>query len=283
MAQLERTASRQIPTLRRLRQAAPDLQRFFVAAQPLARSSRASLGALGEAAVTGRAALAESREEVAELRELAEDAPRLGKPLRQFLQALDDRTRSYEDDPEAGLRAPPAPDKTAYRDGQGYTGMENLLNYIYWQTLGINAYDELGHMLRIGLVAGSPCQRYVARPTAEIIANCNSWLGPFQPGITAPDPSAGAEQAQALRRQAAGAERRGGPAPDGPGGERATRPLPGQPDLSAPQIVLPDRIQELVDELGELLPRAGGRLPGGVTDRSDPARDALLLDYLFAP
>ena len=281
MAQLERTASRQIPTLRRLRQAAPHLERFFTAVQPFARSSRASLGALGEAAVTGRAALAESREEVSELRQLAEQAPRLGTPLRQFLQALDDRTRSYEDDPEAGTRAPPAPDKTAYRDGQGYTGMENLLNYIYWQTLGINAYDELGHMLRVGALANSPCQRYVARPTPEVAENCNSWLGPFQPGVTAPDPSASAQEAAALRRQARRAERRGGPAPDGPGGERATSPLPGQPDHSAPQIVLPGGIQELVDELGELLPRAGGQLPG--TAGGESTRDALLLDYLLAP
>jgi ABC-type transporter Mla subunit MlaD len=282
MAQLERTASRQIPTLRRLRQAAPDLHRFFSAAQPFARSSRASLGALGEAAVTGRRAIAESREEVAELRALAEDAPRLGKPLRQFLQALDDRGRSYEDDPEAGRRAPPAPDKTAYRDGQGYTGMENLFNYFYWQTLGINPYDELGHMLRVGAVAGSPCQRYVARPTPEIIANCNSWLGPFQPGITVPDPSAGAERTPTVRREARRAEGRERPAASGPGGERATRPLPGQPDPSVPRIVLPDGVQELVDQLGDLLPRVGGGRPSGAPD-SSTNRGGLLLDYLLAP
>lgn len=284
MAQLERTAERQIPTLRRLRQAAPDLRRFFTAVQPFARSSRVSLGALGEAAVTGRAAVRESREEIAELRALAEDAPRLAKPLRQFLQAIDDRGRSYEDDPEAGLRAPPAPDKTAYRDGQGYTDMENLFNYIYWQTLGLNPYDELGHMLRVGLVAGSPCQRYVARPTDEIVANCNSWLGPFQPGVTAPDPTANPEQAAALRRQARRAERRdGGPAADGPGGERATQPLPGQPDRSVPRIVLPGGVQELVDKLGDLLPRTRGGLPGGTDGPSRSAGDGLLLDYLLAP
>jgi ABC-type transporter Mla subunit MlaD len=283
MAQLEQTASRQIPTLRRLRQAAPDLQRFFSAAQPFARASRTSLAALGEAAVTGRGAVEESREEVAELRALAEDAPRLAKPLRQFLQALDDRTRSYENDPEAGRRAPPAPDKTAYREGQGYTGMENLFNYIYWQTLGINAYDELGHMLRVGLVAGSQCQRYVARPTEEIIRNCNSWLGPFQPGVTAPDPTASPREAAALRRQARRAERGDRPAPEGPGGERATEPLPGRPDLSAPQIVLPDGVQQLVDQLGDLLPRTGDGLPRAGSDQSVPSRDGLLLDYLLAP
>lgn len=280
MAQLEQTAARQIPTLQRLRQAAPSLHRFFRVVQPFARSSRASLGALGEAAVTGRAAIAESSEEIAELRELAEDAPRLAKPLRQFLQAIDDRTRSYENDPEAGTRAPPAPDKTAYREGQGYTGMENLFNYFYWQTLAINAYDDLGHLLRVGLVAGGPCQRYTARPTPELIRNCASWLGPFQPGVTAPDPTASPQQAAALRRAAAGADRRGRPAGDGPGGVRATQPLPGQPDRSRPRIVLPGDVQQLVDQLGELVPRAGERLPVPGSRDGDAS---LLLDYLLAP
>ncbi|MEX2194797.1 MAG: MlaD family protein [Thermoleophilaceae bacterium] len=283
MAQLERTASRQIPTLQRLRRAAPDLQRFFVAVQPFARSSRASLSSLGEAAVTGRGAIAESGEEIAELRALAEDAPRLGKPLRQFLQAIDDRRRSYEDDPEAGLRAPPAPDKTAYRDGQGYTGMENLFNYIYWQTLGINAFDELGHLLRVGLLAGGSCLRYTARPDQELIDSCASWLGPFQPGVTDPDPTAGAGEAAALERTARRSEDAPGPAADGPA-VRATEPLPGQPDRSRPQIVLPRAVQELVDRLGGLLSRDGGDPPGDARQApGSGGADGQLLDYLLTP
>ena len=44
----------------------------------------------------------------AELRELSEDAPRLAKPLRQFLQTIDDRERSVENDPAHKELAPPA-------------------------------------------------------------------------------------------------------------------------------------------------------------------------------
>jgi len=149
MAELSRTAERQVPTLRKLGAAAPELERFLRSAVPFARESRESIDDLGRAADAGFAAMRESREEVAELAELSGEAPRLAKPLRQFLQTIDDRRRSTESDPLARQTAPPAPDKTAYGDGQGFTGMEAFWNYIYFQTLGINAFDEFGHLLRI--------------------------------------------------------------------------------------------------------------------------------------
>jgi virulence factor Mce-like protein len=283
MAQLEETADAQIPTLRQLRAAAPDLEAFLAAVPDFARNSRGSLKALGRASATGREAIAESREEIAELRELSENAPRFGKPLRQFLQAIDDRRRSVENDPEAGRRAPPAPDKTAYRRGQGYTGMESLLNYVYWQTTAINAYDDIGHVLRIVLTVASPCARYQARPPRDLPRGCRSWTGPFQPGVTAPDPTEGPGEVEKLIAQARENERRArrGDVPkDGPGGIRATEPKPGQRDLSQPQVTLTEGLQALIGRDTPTEAPADPRLP-----QPKPAGEPVdpIIDFLLSP
>ena len=283
MAQLEATADEQIPTLRKLGDAAPALESFLAAVPDFARNSRGSLNALGDASVTGRSAVRESREEIEELNDLARSAPRLGKPLRQFLQALDNRERSVENDPEAGQRAPPAPDKTAYKRGQGYTGMESLLNYVYWQTTAINAYDDIGHMLRIVLIAGSPCARYQARPSREIQKQCASWTGPFQPGVTAPDPTASNESASRLQKLARLNEKRDADdkIPAAPGGVRATKPKPGERDLSKPQIVLPEGIRALLGGRPPSQAPADPRLPTPAPAPMEPPDP--LIDFFLAP
>jgi hypothetical protein len=280
MAELERTATAQIPTLRRLQRAAPDLERFLRATEPFARNTRKAVGPLGEMTDAGRDAISESRQEIRQLRRLAGYAPRLGKPLRQFLQAIDDRRRSIENDPAAKAVAPPAPDKTAYKDGQGFTGMEALMNYIYFQTLAINPFDELGHLLRIVVFAGGPCAPYSANPTPEEIRDCNSWLGPNQPGITAPDPSqqtstASREAAERRRSTPEQRERQRG------AGEPEAPPTPGERDLSKPNVVLPPAVQQLLDDL------RGGSQQGvpRVPDVPDGAGESGvgLLDYLLGP
>lgn len=282
LGQLERTADSQIPTLRSLQRAAPDLERFLVAAQPFARETRGSITALGDATRAGSRAIDESREEIRELRALAALAPRLGEPLRQFLQAIDDRSRSIEDDPAAGRAAPPAPDKTAYSDGQGYTGMEAFWNYIYDQTLAINSFDEMGHLLRIVLIAGGPCAGYSVDPTPEEIEQCNSWLGPNQPGVGGQaDPTASpVDEVQP-----------GLPGPGGPASVRSQRdrrgagepvapPIPGQRDLSKPQTDLPSGLQELVDGLRRGAPQVPVAPGAGQGSGADPAD---VLDYLLGP
>jgi hypothetical protein len=286
MAELGRTADRQIPTLRKLGNAAPELERFLVEAQPFARASRESVDDLGGAADAGLAAVRESKEEIAELAELSGEAPRLAKPLRQFLQTIDDRRRSTDDDPLAAELAPPEPDKTAYRQGQGFTGMESFWNYIYWQTLGINAYDEFGHLLRIVAFTGGPCSPYSANPTQKVVDECSSWLGPTQPGVLGqPDPTEGPEpaaerMARAEARQPARpqTEHRGAGEPEAP-------KLPGQPDISRPQVVVPDEVRELLERLREPLPD-GGALPQTAPGVPAPPATELpqeLLDYLLAP
>jgi virulence factor Mce-like protein len=284
MAQLEATANEQIPTLRQLGEAAPALESFLAAVPDFARNSRGSLRALGDASDVGRAAFQESREEIDELNQLAKNAPKFGKPLRQLLQTIDDRSRSIDDDPEAGQRAPPAPDKTAFKPGQGYTGMENLLNYVYWQTTAINAFDDIGHMLRIVLLPTSPCSKYQTRPTREIQKTCASWTGPFQPGVTAPDPTESAAERARLERLARENEGRSGDdkIPGAPGGLRATEPKPGERDYSQPQIVLPDAIRELLGGQSPTEVPVDPRLPGSAGQSSTTDPDSLI-DYLLGP
>jgi len=278
LAELEKTADEQIPTLRSLERAAPDLERFLRVAAPFARETRGSIKSLGETADVGNAALRESSQEIAELRRLAAFAPRLGKPLRQFLQTIDDRRRSIENDPQAADRAPPAPDKTAFKKGQGYTGMEAFWNYIYFQTLGINAFDEIGHVLRIVLFNTGPCPAYVTKPTATEVKECNSWLGPNQPGVTTAEPKSASARESAPRKGGAKAKPK----------EDATRPKRGagapeapKPGGGAPQIEVPDQVKDLLDRLGKTLPKEtplpldGSSQQGGGTDE--------LLNYLLAP
>jgi ABC-type transporter Mla subunit MlaD len=272
-AQLEATASEQIPLLRRLRQTAPHLTAFLKELGPFSEDSRPSTRALGEAAVEGRRAINESSEEIAQLRELSEDLPRLAKPLRQFLQTMDDRERSIENDPQAGIRAPPAPDKTAYREGQGFTGLEGVWNYIYYQTLGINLFDDVSHLLRIILVQNA-CASYSTNPTEQQRKDCGSGIGSYFPGVTHPDPTEGpaaaANELSAEENIDRFGLRRGAGEPEAPA-------LPGQPDISKPQLTLPPNVQELVDSLRD---PAGAKAPDDAESSADAGR---LLDFLLAP
>jgi ABC-type transporter Mla subunit MlaD len=300
LAQLDATASEQIPFLRRIRAAAPDFYRLLKALEPFSRASRGSTRALGEAAVVGQKALSESAQEIRELRELSEDAPRLAKPLRQFLQSIDDRGRSVDDDPLHTQLAPPAPDKTAAQEGEGFTGMEALLNYVYWQTLGINGFDQVSHFLRIVLLQ-TDCSGYSNNPDVRLIELCSTGVGPYQPCIlkdsdeTVPGFAEGPKRLihngkdlctlEALEGEGAGV---GQPATadtdDDTGlGRRRTRgqpeapPLPGQRDISKPQITLPPQIEGLLDGLTQT-PTVP--LPPQLESESTPET---LLDYLLSP
>jgi hypothetical protein len=271
MSRLEATANEQIPTLKKLETGGPRLRAFLAELGPFSEASRPSIKALGEASLVGREAVTVSLDEVKQLRALAEDAPELAKPLRQFLQSIDDRSRSVDNDPLAEKTSPPAPDKTAYKKGQGFTGMESLINYIYWQTLGINAFDEVSKILRIAAFTGS-CSAYNAKPTPAQMKDCGANIGPTQPGINAADPTEGPELGKSAK--ASGGDSGGRELRELPAEAKAT---PGQPDPSRPQIVLPDGIQAIVDSVR----RGGGsRAP---PEAGSPATANQLLDYLLAP
>ena len=296
MARLGDLTDEQTPLLRDLQDAAPHLEKTFTELGPFAEASRPSFRSLAEAARVGRRALDQSQEEVDELRKLAADAPELAKPLRQFLESIDDRRRAHEYDPRAAQTDPPAPDKTHCEDDSkcGFTGMESVLNYVYWQTLSVNPFDELGHLLRFTVTEGAPCSHPFVRPESEdeeeqhLLEKCNSWLGPSQPGIHSPDPTEGGEAATAAARRAdmgAGVESNAG---DHGADQPEAPPIPGKKDWSQPEFVIPPSLQNLLDVLRPQLP-AKPDLPD-VKDLRDELPDSAqevqpetLLDYLLAP
>jgi ABC-type transporter Mla subunit MlaD len=301
LAQLDATASEQIPFLRRMRAAAPDFHRLLVGLESFSTASRGSTRALGELAVVGRRALTESAEEIAELRELSEDAPRLAKPLRQFLQTIDDRKRSVDNEPTHAAIAPPAPDKTAAQEGEGFTGMEALANYIYWQSLGINGFDQVSHFLRI-VIFINDCSGYQNNPTPALIRQCSTGVGPYQPCLlkdtdeTVPGKAEGPERLihngkdlctlEALEGEGSGANpsaRVANTDADDLGrirgrGQPEAPPLPGQRDISKPQITLPPQIQELLEGITKT-----PTVPQPPEVPNETAAPDTLLDYLLAP
>jgi len=193
MGQLGDLAQAQRPVLRDLGAASGDLDTFLTRLRPFAQAGTPALESLGDASVVGRRAVRESSEEIQELRRLSADAPTLAKPLRQFLQTIDQRDRAVEPDARAAATDPPAPDPTHISgSGGGFTGMEAIWDYFYWQALGTNALDNIGHVLRLG-VDPAGCVTYFNKleDTAESkdLTNCNQFLGPTQPGVTTPDPT----------------------------------------------------------------------------------------------
>jgi phospholipid/cholesterol/gamma-HCH transport system substrate-binding protein len=217
MARLGELADQQTPLLADLRRAAPDLNAFFTRLGPFAEATRPALRSLGAASELGNESFQEGTQEVAELKRLARDAPAVAKPLRQFLQTIDDRARAIEPDRRAAQGAPPAPDKTATRNSSsGFTGMEAVWNYFFWQTLTLNAADDVGHVLKLVGIAND-CRDYrVSRePDDHAFDRCRQWLGPYQPGITASDPTEDGGAAAAREPEA--------------------RPLPGRLPVSRPR------------------------------------------------
>ena len=87
-------------------------------------------------------------------------APAPAKPLRQFLESLDDRRRAIDERPARRRgRRPPASDPSSNRGGDhgGFTGLEALWNYFFWQGLSINGFDDVGHVLRLSVDASASC------------------------------------------------------------------------------------------------------------------------------
>jgi virulence factor Mce-like protein len=211
MGRLGELTNAQTPVLRDLRAASGELDTFLTRLRPFAAEGIPALNALGDASNVGRRAVRKSQEEIRELRLLGQDAPELAKPLRQFLQTLDDRARAVEPDPRAAATDPPAGDKTHISGrGGGFTGMEAVWNYFFWQTLSINALDDVGHILRLSVLVNE-CSPYQTDPSEATLEECNSFLGPTQPGVTTPDPTEGSTPAAAQSAPPSPAKRSPGP------------------------------------------------------------------------
>lgn len=179
MAALGEAAVEQRPVLVDLSAAAEDLERFLDNSGEFAEVARPAIRALSRAAPVGREAVRAARPQVRQLGEYAEPTPELAQNLRITLEDFADPSRAVEKDP----RSP---------DGRGYSGLEAIFAYIFNQSLTINGFDEVSHMVRAA-VHVDDCSPYMdaerAKEDTELVERCNSWLGPNQPGINQPDPS----------------------------------------------------------------------------------------------
>ena len=137
-----------------------------------------------------------------------------------MLEDLNDPKRAVEDDPRAAQQA-------GVKGPRGYSGLEALLQYAFEQSQAANIFDKNGYMFKVSVFA-SKCAPYrdaeSVKADPQLYKDCNSNLGPNEPGITTADPTAGkgaakyqqsvAERARRLSITEQGASSaRGPPAP----------------------------------------------------------------------
>lgn len=291
MAALGQTADASTPYLRDLNASAGQLTRFLDNLGPFSESTRVNVRTLAKTADVGRPAIRSARPTVAELTKTTEKAPELANNLEIVLRDLDDRNRAVEKD----KRSP---------TGQGYTGFEAILSYVFDQMMAINIFDENGHILKVNLSA-SECSDYQNADSLKrkeqqspgFIKRCLAALGPNQPGVTTPDPtdtgvddpgqgasSSNKRASKKSKRDARKHETKSQNAPGQPdlkkalerllgGGGGTNRPAPTLPNVNVPKVPLPS---------APSTPAAPNVHAGGGSG-SQSADPKALLDYLLSP
>ena len=188
---------------------------FLENLEPLSESTQVNLRSLAEASRKGRPAVKAAQPVVAELNAATAKAPELANNAAIVLEHLDDRKHAVEKDP----RSP---------GGQGYTGFEAVLQWVFDQSQAINIYDKNGYILKVNLF-DSKCSDYQNPQSLKeemekdpsFYKDCAAILGPNQPSITTPDPTA-------TGRQFASAEQ-AGPRAEGARAERKPEPSAKEP------------------------------------------------------
>ncbi len=209
LADLENLARVQTPVLTDLRASAPGLNQLVLNLPSFNSATEDSLESLGEASQVGTRALRQGREEIDQLADSGRNATASGEFLADFVRDVDDPARAVEEDTRAA-------EDTGDPDRAGYTGLEGLLNYGYYQAGAVNQFDQVGHLLHFSLyyIFSGECGRFTtgrdfvtsngtpAGPGNEIdgtpglpaegggfttafeeIEDCIGWLGPNQPGL----------------------------------------------------------------------------------------------------
>jgi virulence factor Mce-like protein len=285
MASLGRVADDQGQALRQLDASSQQLTNLFDQLGPFADASRPAFRSLGRASQTGDRAVRAAPPVIDQLGAFSKGAPELGQNLAIVLEHLDDRRHAVEKDP----RSP---------GGQGYSGLEALLQYVYDQTTSTAIFDQSNHILKIGAFVG-PCAPYASEDTLKsnpgLEQQCRSRLGPTQPGLNYPDTTKRATPAEARKR---GARKRidgdrqvpepqlpppsdvSTPAPETP----ATPVTPGVPPVQVPPVA-PGQPAPSVPLPGIPLPSLPGVGSGdkGADDRGGEKAPTSLLDYLLKP
>jgi virulence factor Mce-like protein len=184
MAALGQAADAQTPSLQNLNASAGQLTRLFKDIPPFSKATQTGLGTLADASRAGRPALQAAKPTIAQLGQAVAHMPELANNLAIVLDHLGDRRFAVEKDP----RSP---------GGQGYTGLEAVLQYIFDQTMATNIFDANTHILKVDLFA-SKCSEYQnldslkakLKQDPSFFNDCAAVLGPNLPGITQPDPTA---------------------------------------------------------------------------------------------
>ena len=226
MAALGDASEAQTPALQNLNASADQLATFLENLKPLSESTQVNLRSLAEASRKGRPAVKAAQPVVAELDRATKQAPELANNAAVVFEHLNDRKHAVEKDP----RSP---------GGQGYTGFEAVLQWVFDQSQAINIYDKNGYMLKVNLFH-SKCSDYQnPKSLKEAMAkdpsfykDCAAILGPNQPSITTPDPTA-------TGRQFASAEKK----PDTKA--KSERKSPAK----APERSAPDQVKNKVDDI----------------------------------
>jgi hypothetical protein len=222
---------------------------------------------------------------ISQLNTFSGGAPELGKNLAIILEHLDSRDHAAEKDP----RSP---------GGQGYTGLEALLEYVYDQVMSVNVYDANVHVLKVSLQGGGDCADYAGiKEAKEFGKECAAALGPMLAGLTDPDstrpPGATDDEAATRRRNrrvdgdpstqvaapapaapAAPTDVSGGAAPNLPA---VPAPAPAPPPSGGGPLDIPKILPG--QSHGPSLPKIGGGL--SAKPASDQRTRVALLDYLL--
>jgi virulence factor Mce-like protein len=182
-------ADQQTPLLSDLDASAGQLARLTVTLPAFNDASKPAIETLGDAAEPGRRALSAGQDEIDALRQASKKSFTAADQIASFLVDLDSPKRAVETDARAAA-------DTGRSAPTGYTGFEGLLNYVYYQTLAVNQFDQIGHLLHFILfeVQAGPCGEFNAGSTVPSASGgettnasdrnrCVSWLGPTQPGI----------------------------------------------------------------------------------------------------
>ena len=278
MADLGEAADAQRPMLEDLNASAGQLERLLLQLDPFSEASNTAFKSLAKASEEGRPAVKAAQPTVDQLRKFTEDTPELANNLDIILRHLDDREFAVEKDP----RSP---------GGQGYTGLEAFLSYLYDQALSINIFDSNSYILKVNLFA-SECSEYQNAQSLKkreeespgFYERCAARLGPSQPGITTPDETYTGRQA----KKQEDAEQHGLPAGKGAGkndGPKLDELVKQRKDDGRSEAQ--KRIEEAIGmDLPDLLPKGGPPSPAaprGGARTPTPQQAQQLLDFLFAP
>jgi ABC-type transporter Mla subunit MlaD len=200
MRELNQLAVSQTPLLADLRRSGPGLNTLSENLPDFNRAGTRSLRSLGDAANVGRRALRNGREEVRQLARATRGSVSVATDLSKFLRDVDDPRRAVEIDQRVERDTGRSNPRPGQRDTMGYTGLEGLLNYVYYQPGALNQFDEVSHLLHFSIfeIGNTPCTSYNPEQqvpsrdgegTTRSIENadrCVAWVGENQPQINQP-------------------------------------------------------------------------------------------------